>query len=157
MIAELLGETIASNSQVLEVECHDLYAGPAFGSFVRADCVGSGLGHFAVVTHVSTGPFDGNRVVQAHRMPPGELEQRKPHLTTVIRTVSQARLIGYGQGTARVIGTAPRPPRLHCYVDPGRLGRSPEPDGVAQLPAAALPDARRAARGLAGMRPAGGV
>lgn len=113
---DLLGEAIGSDSQLLEVECHALYAAPAFGSFVRAECVGSGLAHYAVVTRVTTGPFDGNRVVQAHRMPPGELEQRKPHLTTVLRTTFQARVVGYGHGDVRLPGTPPCPARLHCYV-----------------------------------------
>ena len=91
---DALGEVIASDSQMLEVECHKLYAAPRFGSFVRADCIGSGVSHFGVVTHVSTTPVDGNRVVQAHRLPPGELEQRKPHLPTLFRTTFLVRIIG---------------------------------------------------------------
>jgi len=116
-MSEPLGETIASDSQVLEVECHRLYGAPAFGSFVRAACP-SGFCQFAVVTHVSTGPFDGNRVVQAHRLAPGELEERKPHLTSLLRTLFQARVIGYGDDNARVAGTPPLPARLHCFVYP---------------------------------------
>lgn len=113
-----LGEVIASDSRLLEAECHQLYCAPPFGSFVRADCVGSGLAQFAVITHVSTGPFDGNRVVQAHRMPPGELEQRKPHLTSLLRTTFQARVVGYGNADGQVVGTPALPARLHCYLYP---------------------------------------
>jgi hypothetical protein len=113
---EALGEVIASTSQALEVECHTLYAAPAFGSFVRADCVGSELSHFAVVTHVATAPYDSNRVVQAHRLPPGELEERKPHLTTLFRTTFQARVVGYGRNGTAIPGTAPQPARLHCFT-----------------------------------------
>jgi hypothetical protein len=113
---EPLGEIIGSDSRVLEVECHALYQAPAFGSFVRAECVGSEMSQFAVVTRVATGPFDGNRVVQAHRLAPGELEQKKPHLTTLLRTTFQARIVGYGQGDARLSGTPPLPARLHCFV-----------------------------------------
>ena len=82
---EPYGEIIASDSQSFEAECHQLYGAPPFGTFVRADCVGSNLSHFAVVTRLSTGPWDSSRVVQAHRLAPGELEQRKPHLTTLLR------------------------------------------------------------------------
>jgi hypothetical protein len=113
---EALGEVISSDSQVLQVECHALYHAPAFGSFVRADCVGSGRSHYAVVTRVSTGPFDGNRIVQAHGMPPGELEQRKPHLTDILRTTFEARIVGYGQDAVRLSGTPPLPAHLHCFV-----------------------------------------
>jgi hypothetical protein len=112
------GEIVSSDTQALEVECHSLYRSPAFGGFVRADCVGSRMSYFGVVTGVSTGPFDGNRLVQAHRMPPGELEERKPHLTTLLRTTFQARIVGYGQDAVRLPGTPPSPPRLHCYVYP---------------------------------------
>jgi hypothetical protein len=111
-----LGEIIRSDSQTLEVECHALYGAPPFGSFIRADCVGSGRSHYAVVTRISTGPFDGARVVQAHRLAPGELEQRRPHLPTVLRTLFEARVVGYGEDGLRVPGTAPMPPRLHCFV-----------------------------------------
>lgn len=110
------GEVIVADTQLLEVECHALYAAPRFGSFVRADCVGSGVAHYGVVTHVATAPFDGTRVVQAHRLPPSELEQRKPHLTTLFRTTFRARLVGYGLDGMRISGTAPTPPRLHCFV-----------------------------------------
>ncbi len=112
------GEVIGSDSQLLEVECHQLYNAPTFGSFVRADCEQSDRGHYAVVTRVTTGPFDGHRVVQAHRMPPGELEQRKPHLPSLLRTTFQALPIGYGEGEVVVAGISPLPPRLHCYVSP---------------------------------------
>src|SRR6266542_3057598 len=111
-----LGETIGADSRVLEVECHKLYCAPPFGSFVRAECIGSGVSQFGVVTRVTTGSFDGNRIVQAHKMPPGELEQRKPHLTTLLRTVFQAQIVGYGRDGARVVGTPPLPPQLHCFV-----------------------------------------
>jgi len=113
-----LGEIIGSDSQMLAVECHRLYAAPEFGSFVRAACVGSGRSFYAVVTRASTGPFDGNRIVQAHRLAPGELEQRKPHLTTILRTTFEARTLGWGEGSARSCGTPPAPPRLHCFVYP---------------------------------------
>ncbi|HTE19692.1 MAG TPA: hypothetical protein VK689_15105, partial [Armatimonadota bacterium] len=113
-----LGEIIASDTQVLEVECHTLYGAPRFGCFVKAECVGSGTAHFAVVTRVSTGPLDGNRIVQAHRMPPGELEERKPHLIDLLRTTFTARVIGYGQDDVRIAATPPSPPRLHCFVYP---------------------------------------
>jgi len=73
---------------------------------------------FGVVTRVETAPLDGNRVVQAHGMPPGELEQRKPHLVDLLRTTFAVRLVGYGQGDVRVPGTPPSPPRLHCFVSP---------------------------------------
>lgn len=117
-ILEPIGEVIASDSQVLEVECHQLYCAPPFGSFVRAECVGSGMQYYGVVTRVATSPLDGNRVVQAHGMPPGELEQRKPHLVDLLRTTYSVRVVGYGQGDARVAGTPPTPPRLHCFVSP---------------------------------------
>src|SRR4051812_14300301 len=115
---DAIGEVIASDSQGLEAECHQLYAAPPFGSFIRADCTGSGISQFAVVTQVSTGPFDGTRVVQAHRMPPGELEQRKPHLTTILRTTFRARIVGYGNEGGRLAGTPALPARLHCFVYP---------------------------------------
>ena len=117
-MSEPFGEVIASDSQVLQVECHQLYGAPSFGSFVRAECLGSAMQFYGVVTHVSTTPFDGNRVVQAHKMPPGELEQRKPHLVDLLRTTFDVRLVGYGQGDSRVAGTPPTPPRLHCFVYP---------------------------------------
>jgi hypothetical protein len=115
-MSESLGEVIASDSQSLLVECHHLYGAPAFGSFVRAECLGSGTQFYGVVTRVATAPVDGNRVVQAHGMPPGELEQRKPHLVDLLRTTFEVRLVGYGQGEARVAATPPTPPRLHCFV-----------------------------------------
>lgn len=115
-MTEPLGEVIASSSQELQVECHQLYCAPAFGSFVRAECIGSGMQFYGVVTHVATAPLDGNRVVQAHGMPPGELEQRKPHLVDLLRTTFAVRVVGSGQGDARVAGTPPSPPRLHCFV-----------------------------------------
>jgi hypothetical protein len=115
---EQLGETIGADSRVLEVECHQLYCAPPFGSFVRAECIGSGFAQFAVVTRVATGPFDGSRIIQAHRLPPGELEQKKPHLTTLLRTLFTAQIVGYGKDGAHVNGTPPLPPRLHCYVYP---------------------------------------
>lgn len=115
-MSESLGEVIASDSQTLQVECHQLYGAPAFGSFVRAECLGSGTQFYGVVTRVATAPVDGNRVVQAHGMPPGELEQRKPHLVDLLRTTFEVRLVGYGQGDARVAATPPTPPRLHCFV-----------------------------------------
>jgi hypothetical protein len=68
------------------------------------------------VTHVSTTPLDGNRVVQAHGLAPGELEQRKPHLVDLLRTTFTVRLVGYGQASLRVAGTPPTPPRLHCFL-----------------------------------------
>lgn len=110
------GETVASSSQLLEVECHQLYRGPAFGSFVRADCTRSDIAHFGVVTGLTTAPFESSRVVHAHRMPPGELEQRKPHLATLCRTIFTARIVGYSRAGAIVDGTAPQPASLHCYV-----------------------------------------
>lgn len=112
------GEIIASDSQFLDAECHRLYEAPEFGSFIRADCVQSDRCHYAVVCAVSTGPFDGNRVVQAHRMAPGELEHRKPHLSLVLRTVFRARIVGHGAEGAPAPGTPPLPARLHCYVYP---------------------------------------
>jgi hypothetical protein len=112
------GEIVEADSQSVLAECHALYRAPAFGSFVRADCVGSGRRHFGVVTRVCSGPFDGNRVVQAHGLPPGELEQKKPHLPTLLRTVFAVRLVGYGNEHGTVPGTAPQPPRLHCFVSP---------------------------------------
>ncbi len=115
---EPIGEVVAANSQLLEAECHRLYEAPAFGSFVRADCVGGGLSHFAVVTHVSTGPFDGNRIIQAHKLAPGELEQRKPHLTSLLRTTFEVRVVGYGNEAGQIAGTPPLPARLHCFVYP---------------------------------------
>jgi hypothetical protein len=118
MMSEPFGEVIASDSQVLQVECHRLYGAPTFGSFVRAECLGSEMQFYGVVTRVSTTPFDGNRVVQAHGMPPGELEQRKPHLVDLLRTTFDVRIVGYGKGDARVAGTPPTPPRLHCFVYP---------------------------------------
>lgn len=115
-MSESLGEVIASNSQTLQVECHQLYGAPTFGSFVRAECLGSGTQFYGVVTRIATAPVDGNRVVQAHGMPPGELEQRKPHLVDLLRTTFEVRLVGYGQGEAQVAATPPTPPRLHCFV-----------------------------------------
>jgi hypothetical protein len=112
------GEVIASDSQLLQVECHSLYEAPRFGSFVRADCIGSERSHYGVVTGVATGPRESTRTVQAHRMPPGELEQRKPHLPMLLRTTFEARLVGYGQGAVRIAGTPPLPAHLHCYVYP---------------------------------------
>ena len=112
------GEVVEAESQAITVECHTLYHAPEFGSFIRADCVGSGRQHYGVVTRISSGPFDSNRLVQAHRLPPGELEQRKPHLPTLLRTVFSARMVGYGQGEVILPGTAPAPPRLHCFVSP---------------------------------------
>jgi hypothetical protein len=114
--APALGEVIQADTRVLEVECHALYAAPAFGSFVRAHCVGSDQFHYGVVTHVRTGPVDANRVVQAHGLPPGELEERKPHLTTLFRTTFVVRLVGYGREGLALPGTASQPPRLHCFV-----------------------------------------
>lgn len=115
-MSESLGEVIASDSQTLQVECHQLYGAPAFGSFVRAECLGSGTQFYGVVTRIATAPVDGNRVVQAHGMPPGELEQRKPHLVDLLRTTFEVRLVGHGQGEARMAATPPTPPRLHCFV-----------------------------------------
>jgi hypothetical protein len=117
-VPEPVGEIIASDSQVLQVECHQLYCAPPFGSFVRAECIGSQMQYYGVVTRVETAPVDGNRVVQAHGMPPGELEQRKPHLMDLLRTTYSVRVVGYGQGEFRVAGTPPTPPRLHCFVSP---------------------------------------
>ena len=110
------GEVIQADSQLLAAECHALYGAPAFGSFVRAVCAGSARDHYGVVTAVSTGAFDGNRLVQAHKLPPGELEERKPHLPSLLRTQFEARLVGYGEQGACVAGTPPTPPRLHCWV-----------------------------------------
>lgn len=115
------GEVIEADSQGLTVECHQLYAAPAFGSFIRATCAGSGRDYFAVVTGVSTEAFDSNRIIQAHRLPPGELEERKPHLPSLLRTQFEARLVGYGEGSIRLPGTPPVPPRLHCWVYPATL------------------------------------
>jgi hypothetical protein len=110
------GEIIQADSQNLVGECHQLYRAPAFASFIRASCAGSGRDYYAVVTGINTGPFDGNRVIQAHRLPPGELEERKPHLPSLLRTQFQARIAGYGESELRVPGTPPVPPRLHCWV-----------------------------------------
>lgn len=115
------GEVIGGDTRDLEIECHVLYRAPVFGSFVRAECRGSETHHFAVVARVATGPFDSNRVVQAHRMPPGELEAEKPHLADLLRTVFQARVVGYGKNGVPSPGTPPLPPRLHCYVYPADL------------------------------------
>jgi hypothetical protein len=115
-MTDALGEIVASDSQALEVECHKLYGAPAFGAFIRAECVGSGLRYYAVVTGATTQPVDGNRIVQAHKLAPGELEQRKPHLNTLLRTTFTARLVGYGNEGGQVCGTPPQPPRLHCFV-----------------------------------------
>jgi hypothetical protein len=131
-MSESLGEVIASDSQTLQVECHQLYGAPAFGCFVRAECLGSETQFYGVVTRVATAPVDGNRVVQAHGMPPGELEQRKPHLVDLLRTTFEVRLVGYGQGAARVAATPPTPPRLHCFVYPAT---PEEVAGVTSTPA----------------------
>ncbi len=111
----VLGEIVGSDSQGLEIECHRLYCAPAFGSFIRADCP-SGISQFGVVTCVRTGPVDGNRIVQAHRMAPGELEQRKPHLPSLLRTTFTARVVGYGNDHGQVAATPAHPARLHCFV-----------------------------------------
>src|SRR5688500_9823068 len=116
MLQDQFGEVIQADSQVLVAECHRLYHAPPFGSFVRAVCAGSGREYYGVVTGVSTGAFDGNRIVQAHKLPPGELEVRKPHLPSLLRTQFEARIVGYGDGDCRVAGTPPVPPRLHCWV-----------------------------------------
>ena len=115
MEVEALGETIAADSQGIEVECHRLYTAPSFGRFVR---VAADPPQYAVVTRIGTAPLDSARVVQAHRLPPGELEARKPHLSALLRTVFSARLVGYGTATAHAIGTPPVPPRLHAFVYP---------------------------------------
>src|SRR5688500_7898153 len=118
-----IAEVVAADSQLVEAECHTLYEAPAFGSFVRIDCVGSGVSQYAVVTRVATGPFDSSRIVQAHRLAPGELEQRKPHLTTLLRTTFQARIVGYGNESGQTAGTPPQPARLHCFVYPAADGQ----------------------------------
>ncbi len=58
MEQEQFGEVIQADSQSVVVECHRLYGAPAFGSFIRATCAGSGRDYYAVVTGVSTGAFD---------------------------------------------------------------------------------------------------
>jgi hypothetical protein len=126
------GEVISASSLTLEVECHQLYRTPPFGGFVRVNCLGSQRSFYAVVTNVSTGPFDGNRVVQAHRLPPGELEQKKPHLPQLLRSTFQAQMVGYGENGAVVAGTPPTPPRLHCFVYPAT---PEEVRGVSSTPA----------------------
>jgi hypothetical protein len=115
------GEVIGGDTRDLVIECHALYGAPTFGAFVRAECRGSETHHFAVVARVATGPFDSNRVVQAHRMPPGELEAEKPHLADLLRTVFEARVVGHGRNGVPIPGTPPLPPRLHCYVYPADL------------------------------------
>ncbi|MFN3653341.1 MAG: hypothetical protein ACK47B_27480 [Armatimonadota bacterium] len=115
---DALGEVIRSESQLLEIQCHKLYCAPPFGSFARIDCSGGEITVFAVVTQVSTAPFDSNRLVQAHGLPPGELEQKKPHLPTLFRTVFHAQMVGYRSGDVLLAGTPPRPPRLHSYAYP---------------------------------------
>lgn len=112
---EQIGEVVAADSQTLEIECHRLYGAPAFGSFIRAECP-SGIAQFAVVTCVRTGPVDGNRIVQAHKMAPGELEQRKPHLPSLLRTTLSARVVGYGNAHGQLSATPAHPARLHCFV-----------------------------------------
>lgn len=126
------GEVISASSLTLEVECHQLYRTPPFGGFVRVNCLGSERNFFAVVTNVSTGPFDGNRVVQAHRLPPGELEQKKPHLPQLLRSTFQAQMVGYGEHGVAVASTPPTPPRLHCFVYPASTD---EVRGVSSTPA----------------------
>lgn len=110
----LLGEVIATSTQLLEAECHGLDCGPEFASFVRVTCAAGD--QLAVVTHVATGPIDGNRVVQAHRMTPEELADRMPHLSTLLRTTFQARIVGYTRQGARHAGTPPTPAPLHSFV-----------------------------------------
>jgi hypothetical protein len=115
---EQYGEIIQADSQAVVAESHRLYHAPAFGSFVRVACEGSGRSFYVIVTGVSTGAFDGNRLVQAHRLPPGVLEERKPHLPSLLRTQFQGRIVGWGEGETRVPGTPPAPPRLHCWIYP---------------------------------------
>lgn len=137
------GEVIGGDTRDLEIECHELYRAPVFGSFVRAECRGSETHHFAVVARVATGPFDSNRVVQAHRMPPGELEAEKPHLADLLRTVFEARVVGHTQNGAPSPGTPPLPARLHCFVYPADLDEiqalTSAPDFL--RPLTTLPDA----------------
>jgi hypothetical protein len=111
------GETIAADTQRLTVECHALYRAPEFGSVVRVD---GAPGVFGVVYAAATAPFDGTRIVQAHRLPPGELEERKPHLTTLLRTTFSARVIGAGAGTDCRVGAPSQAARLHAFVYPAQ-------------------------------------
>lgn len=120
MTSDQYGEVIQADSRALVAESHRLYHAPAFGSFVRVACEGSGRNYYAVVTGVSTGAFDGNRLVQAHRLPPGVLEERKPHLPSLLRTQFEARIVGWGEGETRIPGTPPAPPRLHCWIYPAQ-------------------------------------
>lgn len=111
---EEFGEVISGDSQSAEVECRRLYGAPPFGSFV---CIGAGgPGVLGVVSHASTAPYEGSRIVQAHGLAPGELEAHKPHLPDLLRTVFRVRLLGECYGDEVRVATPSQPPRLHSFV-----------------------------------------
>lgn len=73
---------------------------------------------YGVVAHIATEPFDASRRATALWTPEGEMTARHPQIGKLLRTVFEARCIGYRNGETVRTSLPPHPPRLHSFVLP---------------------------------------
>jgi hypothetical protein len=118
---ESLAEVLESNTAGWTAQCRDLHGAPDFGSFVRAPDATDDPSRaviYGVVSHIATEPFDASRRPLALWTREDEMDRRHPQIGKLLRTVIEARCIGWNKSGKIMQSLPPLPPRLHSFVLP---------------------------------------
>ena len=109
-----IGEVTSASTTSFRAVATQVFAPPAFGSFVRVDGV---HGHiFGVVARVETASFDSGRRAIAFGLPWERLEREQPQLMELLQTEFDVAVVGFGGNGSLHHYLPPYPPRVHDFV-----------------------------------------
>jgi hypothetical protein len=114
-------EVLESSTASWTAQCRDLHCAPPFGAFVRAPDETADPERaviYGVVSHIATEPFDASRRPLALWTREDDMAARHPQIGKLLRTVFEARCIGWRNGDTFRTSLPPHPPRLHSFVLP---------------------------------------
>jgi hypothetical protein len=112
-------EVLESSTAGWTAQCKALHCAPPFGSFIRAPDATNDPHRaviYGVVSHIVTEPFDASRRPLALWTREDEMERRHPQIGKLLRTVFEARCIGWDDKGFLRQSLPPQPPRLHSFV-----------------------------------------
>ena len=112
----VLGEITEASSAEFTVDCHELYASPPLGGFVKTE---DGEEVFAVVRSISTAPIDPTRrpVARGKNEPDRDAVYRKnPQLEKLLRTEFLATIVGHRANGGYHQYLPPQPPKIHTFI-----------------------------------------
>lgn len=115
-----LGEIVESSTLSFLAQACVLDEAPPFGSFVRVT-TDNGLVVYGVVAFVETAGIDpgARAVMRGHDdVRDRRIYEENPDLPHVLRTLFQARIVGFSDGATFYQYLPPRPPHLHYSVLP---------------------------------------